>query len=93
MKLRTNLLLLVLGIAIPLIAVAAVLVTLIVGSERDSSRTAATDRIRAFMSAVDAELRGTIGTVQALGASERLRARDLHAFRREALNVLASQPD
>ena len=49
MKLRINLLLMVLGTIVPVIALAVFLVTLLVNSERDSDRRDATNGIRAFM--------------------------------------------
>ena len=56
MKLRTNLLLLVFGTAVPLLALAAVIAYLLLEHENEVLRSGAQDRNRAFMSAVDAAL-------------------------------------
>lgn len=93
MKLRTNQLLLVLGTVLPLILLAGALVTMMVTNERESANRGATDRVWAFMTAVDAELRGSISTLEALATSENLKREDFGAFRQEALSVLASQED
>ena len=45
------------------------------------------------MSAVDAELRGHIKTLEALATSDDLERNDLKAFHAEATRVLAAQPD
>src|SRR5688500_20353420 len=50
------------------------------------------DRTRAMMTAVDAELRGSITALYALGASRALDNEDLASFREQAVRVLASQP-
>ena len=74
MRLRTRLFLLVAGTVIPLDPLAVVLGALLVGHERETFRKLAIDRNRAFMSAVDAEIRGDVSTLQALAANSSLRA-------------------
>jgi hypothetical protein len=64
-----------------------------VNYERDAFRRGAIDRNRAFMTAVDAEVRGHVLTLTALAASKRLEVDDLPAFREEAQRVVKSQPD
>ena len=84
MKLRTNLFLLVAGTAIPLLALAAVLAYFLLEHENELFPTAAQDRNRAFMSAVDAQLPGHISTLEALAASASLERNDLRTFHAEA---------
>ena len=66
---------------------------MLVNYERDAFRRGAIDRNRAFMTAVDAEVRGHVLTLTALAASKRLEVDDLPAFREEAQRVVKSQPD
>jgi len=91
-KLRTQLFLLVSGTVIPLLALAAVLAYILLQHESETFRDGARDRNRAFMSAVDAELRGHIKTLEALATSDELERNDLQSFYAEATRVLAAQP-
>ena len=91
-KLRTQLFLLVSGTVIPLLALAAVLAYILLQHESETFRDGARDRNRAFMSAVDAELRGHIKTLEALATSDDLERNDLQSFYAEATRVLAAQP-
>lgn len=50
------------------------------------------EHARALMTAVDAELRGSIATLHALATSRSLQAGDLQTFHGEAARVLLSQP-
>jgi signal transduction histidine kinase len=93
MRLRTNLLLLVAAVAVPLIVVAGVLVLSLLKAEHDASRRAASDRVRAVMTAVDAKLLAALGAVDALSKSPRLRSEDLAGFYREATDIARAQPD
>ncbi len=93
MRLRSGLLLLVLATAIPLLAFALLASALVVEHQQDNFVTAVKDRNRAFMSAVDAELKGTIVTLQAMTASSSLQADDLERFYRTAVATLATQPN
>ena len=92
MRLRTGLLMLVLATAIPLVAFALVASALVVQHQQDNYVSAVKDRNRAFMSAVDAEVKGTIVTLQALTASRMLAEDDLAGFHRAMLAVLDTQP-
>ena len=91
MKIRTHLFLLALGAIAPLLAMAIIAGTLLVQHERKNFESEALGRVRAAMSGVDAELRGSITTLQALAASQNLESGDIRAFNEEARRVLASQ--
>ena len=93
MRLRTNLLYLVVGTIVPLIALATVLGFLLVDRERDAVRQGAINRNRAFMTAVDAALKGHISTLQALATVSSLERDDLETFRDDAVRVLDAQTD
>lgn len=93
MRLRTNLLYLVVGTIVPLIALATVLGFLLVDRERDAVRQGAINRNRAFMTAVDAALKGHISTLQALATVSSLERDDLETFRNDAVRVLDAQTD
>ncbi len=93
MKLRTKLFQLGVGTVVLPLVLAAVLGGLLVEYERDAFRLGALQRNRAFMTAVDTELRGHIATLRGLATSKNLEANDLRAFHDDALRVLKSQPD
>ena len=93
MKLRSKLVKLTVGAALPPIVLCLTLGAVLVNYERDAFRRGAIDRNRAFMTAVDAEVRGHVLTLTALAASKRLEVDDLPAFREEAQRVVKSQPD
>lgn len=91
MRLRTNLVYLVVGIVIPLVALATLLGLLLVKREREAFRQGAINRNRAFMTAVDAAVRGHISTLQILASASSLQADDFDAFRRDAMRALEAQ--
>ena len=93
MRLRTNLVYLVVGIVIPLVALATLLGLLLVKREREAFRQGAINRNRAFMTAVDAAVRGHISTLQVLASASSLQADDFDAFRRDAVRALEAQDD
>ena len=93
MKLRSHLLVLSIATAAPVVALAVAIAVVVVNQERDSVRDAAGDRVRALMSAIDAELRGSIDTLRALGASSHVETGDLRAFQGDAARVLKTHPD
>ena len=94
MKIRTHLFLLALGAIAPLLVMAIIAGTLLVQYERKNFESEALGRVRAAMSGVDAELRGSITTLRALAASQNLESGDIRAFHAEAQRVLATQqPD
>jgi signal transduction histidine kinase len=92
-SLRTNQVLLVIGTALPLIVLAVWLSTTLIDYNQKTLAAGAINRMRAFMSAVDAELRGGIALLQALAVSERLGSDDLRGFHREATRFLKFQPE
>jgi signal transduction histidine kinase/ActR/RegA family two-component response regulator len=91
--LRSHLLILSLATLLPMVALAAFLAAALIERERGTFRQGAMHWARSLMTAVDAELRGSIGTLQALAASRELERGDLKGFHREALGVLRSQPN
>jgi signal transduction histidine kinase len=93
MKLRSHLLLLSIATAAPIVALAIVIAVVVVRKERDSLRDAAGDRVVALMSAIDAEVRGSVDTLRALSASTHLETGDLRAFHVDAVRVLRTHPD
>jgi signal transduction histidine kinase len=93
MKLRTSILSLVLAVVVPLATVSILLVYTLFQHGQEAARRAATDRVRAVMTAIDAKLLGAIGTVEALAVSPALRSGDLDAFYRQASEIVRAQPD
>jgi signal transduction histidine kinase/ActR/RegA family two-component response regulator len=93
MRLRSHLFLLVLATAVPLLAFALLASGLLVQHENENFVAAVKNRNRAFMSAVDAELKGSIVTLQALASSRRLAQGDLKGFHDDARAVLTTQPN
>ena len=61
--------------------------------QKETFREAAQARNRTFLTAVDAQMLGYIGTLRALAASVNLDKGDFASFQAEAHRVLASQPD
>jgi signal transduction histidine kinase/ActR/RegA family two-component response regulator len=92
MKLRHHLSWLVIAAITPVLAVAIAASMQLVHDERAAVERDAVGRVRSAMSAVDAELRGSVATLEALAASRHIDARDLRAFYEEARRVLATQP-
>ena len=92
MRIRSHLMLLAIGAILPVLAFAVLVVAVLVEQDRITVERAATDRARAVMTAVDAELRGSITTLLAIAASPALQSDDLAGFRVEAVRALASQP-
>ena len=93
MKLRSHLLLLSIATAAPVLILAVAVAVLVVRKERDTVRDAAGDRVVAVMSAIDAELRGSLATLRALGASSHLENEDFAAFHADAQRILRAHPD
>jgi hypothetical protein len=92
-KLRSHLLLLSIATAAPVVLLAIVVAVVVVKQERDTLRDVEGERVAAVMSAIDAELRGSIATLRALAASSHLEIGNLGAFHAEARRILASHPD
>ena len=92
MRLRSSLLVLVAATVIPLVAFGVLASWLLVQHLQENFVSAVKDRNRAFMSAVDAELKGSIVTLQALAGARSLASGDLEAFYNDAAAVLRTQP-
>lgn len=92
MKLRSHLLVLTLVTMIPVLLFAVAGGSFMAARERATFQQGAMERSRALMTAVDAELHGSLATLQALCTSRSLDTGDFEAFREEAKRVLATQP-
>ncbi len=92
MKLRSHLFLLAGAAVLPIVIFAAVVASRLIEHERDNFRRSAMERTRALMTAVDAELRGSITSIGVLATSRNLEQGDLGSVHEEALRALASQP-
>ena len=91
-SLRFRLVLLVVVASIPLLVFAAAMVVLSARNERAVFERGATERTRALITAVDAELKSSIATLEALATSRQFDRGDLRGFYDEAARVLKSQP-
>jgi hypothetical protein len=92
MTIRSRLLLLASGAVFPVLIFAVLVSVILVEEEQRTFERGAIERARAIMSAVDAGLRGSLSTLQALAASRSLAAGDLAGFRESAARLLATQP-
>ena len=68
------------------------LVLLFTQQQRKTFENGARERTLAILTAVDAELRSSITTLEALGASQNLETGDLAAFYQEATRIVKTQP-
>lgn len=93
MKLKTSLMTLAVCSVVPLAIFASIAVVVLVEDRRETLRRETSGRAVSAMSAVDAKLRGSITTLEALATSGSLRAGDLKSFYDEARRVLATQPE
>ena len=91
--LRSKLLLLAAVGVVPGFLLSLVLGYFLIEHQKATSREAAEARNRTFLTAVDAQMLGYIGTLRALAASMNLDKGDLAGFHAEADRVLASQAD
>ena len=92
MKLRSQLLLLVAGTLTPMVVLAVAAALLLLQHERETTERDAIGRARAAMSAVDAQLRASIASLETLAASKNLEAGDIAAFHGESQRALRVQP-
>jgi signal transduction histidine kinase/CheY-like chemotaxis protein len=92
MTIRSSLLLLASGAVLPVLIFAVLVSVILVEEEQRTFERGAIERARAMMTAVDASLRGSLSTLQALAASRPLAAGDLAGFRESAARLLATQP-
>ncbi len=104
MNIRSRLWALTLATLLPMAIFGAVGAHMLVQRERDSFERAALDRVRALMTAIDAEMRASITPLELLARSPALDGEDLTAFRVEAQralegrrgdwsNIVVSDPD
>ena len=91
--LRSKLLLLAAVSVVPGFLLSLVLGYFLIDHEKATFREAAEARNRTFLTAVDAQVLGYVGTLRALAASASLDSGDLARFHAEAHRVLASQAD
>ena len=90
---RSHLFALVLAVLLPMVVLVVLLAVLVARHEQRAIEQGAVDRTRAFMSAVDSELHGSVTTLEALAASSSLETGDVSGFHEQARRVLRSQPD
>ena len=91
--LRSKLLLLAAVGVVPGLILSLVLGYFLIEHEQETFRQAALARNRTFLTAVDAQVVGYLGTLHALAASADLDTGNLKDFDEEARRVLESQPD
>ncbi|TAK86961.1 MAG: PAS domain S-box protein [Betaproteobacteria bacterium] len=92
MKLRTYVTLLMLAALLPVAIFAAAVGYFLIDEQRDTFRRGAEQRALALLTAVDAELKGSIDTIEALSLVASLADGDLRSFRQTATRILAHQP-
>ncbi|MBI3635664.1 MAG: PAS domain S-box protein [Candidatus Rokubacteria bacterium] len=93
MKLRAHLLILTVGTLVPMIDFAVVASAFLARRDQATFQRGAMERTFALLAAVDAELKSSIATLEALAASRHLDTDDLRAFHADATLVHASQRD
>jgi hypothetical protein len=104
LNIRTRLWALIFATLLPMAIFGAVGAYMLVQRERDSFERGALDRVRALMTAIDAELRASIIPLEMLARSPTLDRDDLTEFRAEAeraldgrrgdwFNIVLSDPD
>jgi len=89
--LRSKLLVLAAVGVVPMLVLSLVLGYFLIAHEKETIREAARARNHTFLTAVDAQMQGYLGTLRALAASESLEKGDLAGFDAEARRVLESQ--
>jgi signal transduction histidine kinase/ActR/RegA family two-component response regulator len=92
MRLRSNLVLLVIATALPLVVLAVLASYLLLTHEQANFVTAVKDRNRAFMSAVDAEIKGHVTSLQALTSLRSIVQGDLKAVHEDLIAAQRTQP-
>jgi signal transduction histidine kinase len=91
--LRASLLWLTAVTLLPMFVVASVGAVLLAREERATAERGAQEQVRALLTAVDAELRSTVTSLQTLAQSEALRLGQLQAFHAVMTRVRAVNPD
>ena len=92
MRLLKSLFILSAATAVPILGFALLAGGYVVREERENLVSAAQSRNRATLAAIDAELRGAMGTLQAMSSAVSLADGDLQAFHRYAQTLLSTQP-
>src|SRR5439155_2459735 len=92
MRLRSHLVVLVLGAVLPVLAFSAVMTTVFWRQQRAAFEQRFLERARAMSIALDRELGGDIRSLQVLTQSPHLASGDLRAFYDEAARVRAEEP-
>src|SRR5262249_41841673 len=93
MKLRSHLLILVLGAVLPVLAFSAVMAVMFWHQQRDAFEKRYLERVRAMRIALDRELQGHIRMLQVLTHSAYLAAGDMRGFYEQTRRVQAEQSD
>jgi signal transduction histidine kinase len=93
MKLRSHLIVLMVGTLLPMVVFAIAGALWLIERERSTFERGATERVRAVITAVDSELRASVATLYALAAVRQISTGDLHSVHTELVRALASQPD
>ncbi len=93
MKLRSHLLFLATATLLPMIVLAVLGAGFFAQREREVFQRGATERTRALLTALDAELNSSITALAALSTLRHLDSDDLAGFHAEASRVVKSQPD
>lgn len=88
---RAHLFVLVLSTMLPILGFAAYVSSLLIEQDRESIRRGAIDRARALLTAVDADLSGSISTLEALATAGALLRQDMPTFHLRAVRVLKTQ--
>src|SRR5690348_10739211 len=89
--LRSKLLVLAAVGVVPMLVLSLVLGYFLIAHEKETIREAARARNHTFLTAVDAQMQGYLGTLRAVAASESLEKGNLAGFDAEARRVLESQ--
>jgi signal transduction histidine kinase/CheY-like chemotaxis protein len=92
MRLRSNLILLVIATALPLVVLAVLASYLLVSHEQANFARAVMDRNRAFMSAVDVEIKGHVTSLQAIASRRSIVQGDMKAAHEDLIAVQRTQP-
>jgi PAS domain S-box-containing protein len=93
MKLRTSLLVLAAGTLLPMVVLAVVASVLLLRNEQESVQQNAANVVRGILTAVDAKLAASIGTLETLAASRALDGGDLGVIYEDLARALPSQPE
>jgi signal transduction histidine kinase len=92
-KLRSHVQLLVIGTLLPMIVFAIYGAFLLTQRERDTFERGATERVRAVLTAVDLELKGSITSLLAIASRGAIAQDDLRGIHAELVGALRTQPD